>query len=235
MNLLLLFPGDFVAEGRAVITGRRLEHVRSIHRASAGDVLVAGMAGGMIGTAVVRAIDAAGAELEVRLERAPPPPLPLTLVLALPRPKVLNRVIAAATSIGIKRIALMNAWRVEKSYWESPRLSDENLHRQCILGLEQGMDTVLPVIERHRFFRSFCNEVLPGLVEGSRVLVASPGAAEECPRGVDGPVTAVVGPEGGWIDAELESLRRAGCTLVSIGERVLRVETAVAALAGRLF
>jgi len=44
-----------------------------------------------------------------------------------------NRVIAGATSLGVKRIYLINAWRVEKSYWKSPRLSDENLLAQRIL------------------------------------------------------------------------------------------------------
>ena len=39
MNLILLFADDFVAADRVLLTGRRLEHVRQVHRAAAGDEL----------------------------------------------------------------------------------------------------------------------------------------------------------------------------------------------------
>jgi RsmE family RNA methyltransferase len=48
-------------------------------------------------------------------------------------------------------------------------------------------------------------------------------------------VTLALGPEGGWVEAEVESFRRAGFETVSLGSRVLRTESAVAALVGRLF
>ena len=223
MNLLLLFPEDFVSATRARISGRRLDEVNRI----GSDELRVGIAGGRIGTATV----IAPGELEVRLDCDPPPPLPLTLILALPRPKVLNRVIAGATSMGIKKIFLINAWRVEKSYWKSPKLL--HLRDQAILGLEQARDTVLPQIELRRFFRKFVEEELS--VDGTLALVAHPAAAEPCPRDVQQPVTLAIGPEGGFIDKEIASLERAGFRAVSLGPRILRVETAVPALIGRLF
>ena len=235
MNLILLFDDDFVTTTRARLSGRRLEHVTNVHRATVGDALVVGVANGRIGIGTIAHLDHDAIEMDVMLDRNPPPALPLTLVLALPRPKVLNRVIASASSLGIKRIILFNAWRVEKSYWKSPRLSEENLHHQSILGLEQARDTMLPTIETRRFFREFAEDELPSLARGTHALVAHPRANEACPRDVREPVTLVIGPEGGFIDAEIASLERAGCTPVTIGERILRVETAVGFLVGRLF
>ncbi len=234
MNLILLFDEDFVAPDVAQLRGRRLSHVTSVHRAAVGDSLVVGVAGGRIGAGVVTRLDDV-LELQVTLDRDPPPPLPLTLVLALPRPKVLNRAIASATSLGVKRIILVNAWRVEKSYWKSPRLSAENLGLQRILGLEQARDTVLPAIETRRLFRPFVEDELPAIARESLALVAHPIATNPCPRAVARPVTLAIGPEGGFIAQEIESLRRIGFEPVSLGERVLRVETAVAALIARLF
>ena len=234
MNLILLFEDDFVAPDVAQLRGRRLEHVTGVHRAAVGESLVVGVAGGRIGTGLVTRLGEV-LELRVTLERDPPPPLPVTLILALPRPKVLNRVIASATSLGVKRIALVNAWRVEKSYWKSPRMSEESLREQCVLGLEQAKDTVLPSISLHRLFRPFVEDGLPAIAEGTLALVAHPVAARECPRAVNAPVTLAIGPEGGFIAQEVESLQRAGFEAVSLGERVLRVETAVAALLARLF
>jgi RsmE family RNA methyltransferase len=206
-----------------------------VHRAAVGDALVVGKLNGRIGTGEVTRLDDTALEMRVALDREPPPPLPVTLVLALPRPKVLNRVVASATSLGVKRIALVNAWRVEKSYWKSPKLSDENLLLQRVLGLEQAKDTILPSIELHRLFRPFVENELPAVANGTLAIVAHPLGARACPRGVTSPVTLAIGPEGGFIAPEIASLERAGFESVTLGERILRVETAVAALLARLF
>ncbi|MEO8378252.1 MAG: 16S rRNA (uracil(1498)-N(3))-methyltransferase [Acidobacteriota bacterium] len=234
MNLILLFPEDFLDAEHVRLAGRRLVHVQQVHRAKVGQELTVGMASGRVGRGLVLRLDGEALELRVSLDRDPPPPLPLTLILALPRPKVLNRVIAGATSLGIKRIVLMNAWRVEKSYWKSPRLAEQNLLEQRILGLEQARDTILPSIEVHRFFRGLVENELGAMAAGTLALVAHPGGDRECPRGVKQPVTLAIGPEGGFIEEELVSLRRVGFEAVSLGERILRVETAVSLLIGRL-
>jgi RsmE family RNA methyltransferase len=233
VNLILLFPDDFVSEAEVRLTGRRLAHVTDVHRAAPGATLVVGTAGGGIGRGEVTRLDGDALEMRVTIDRDPPAPLDATLVLALPRPKVLNRVIASATSMGVKRIHLLNAWRVEKSYWKSPRLSEDNLLLQRILGLEQARDTILPSIEVRRFFRPFVEDELPSILTGSRALVAHPASPSPFPDRIDGPSTIVIGPEGGFIEDEVAALERAGCERVSMGERVLRVETAVAVALSR--
>jgi RsmE family RNA methyltransferase len=226
MNLLLLFPEDFITETRVKLIGRRRDEIARI----GGDALRVGVINGRCGTGKI----IGPGELDVHLDSDPPPPIPLTLVLALPRPKVLNRVIAGAASMGIKRIFLINAWRVEKSYWKSPRLSADNIRMQCILGLEQARDTVMPQVELRRFFRPFVEEELLAIAKGTLALVAHPGAAAECPCDVKRTVTLAVGPEGGFIVEEIASLERVGFQAVNFGPRILRVETAIPALVGRL-
>jgi 16S rRNA (uracil1498-N3)-methyltransferase len=235
VNLILLFPEDFTGDGRVRIRGHRLEHIRSVHRARVGDELVVGVEGGKIGTGRIASLDGDALEMEISADRDPPPPLPLALVLALPRPKVLNRVIAAVTSMGIKRLFIVNAWRVERSYWSSPRIGEQSLRQQMIAGLEQARDTVLPQITFHRLFRPFVERELPAIIKGTGALVAHPLAAEEAPRRAEAAVTLAIGPEGGFIQREVESLEAIGFRPVRLGERVLRVETAIAAMVGRLF
>lgn len=182
---------------------------------------------------VVR-LDEEALELALVLDQPPPPKLPLTLLIALPRPKVLNRVVADATSLGAERIILLNAWKVEKAYWASPRLQPENLREQMILGLEQAKDTVLPELSLARLFRPFVEESLPSLLAGGTGLLAHPGTGGSVPAPLVAPVTLAIGPEGGWIDAEVQSLLKAGLKSLDLGPRILRTETAVAALVGRL-
>lgn len=235
MNLLLLFPEDFQDARRVRLGGRRLAHVREVHRAETGATLRVGLLGGAMGRGRVLRLDPDRLELEVDLTEPPPPKLPLSLVLALPRPKVLNRVLAAAASLGVARIVLVNAWRVEKAYWKSPRLDPANLRQQLLLGLEQGRDTALPELRLERLFRPFLEDALPAWRGGARALLAHPGAGTECPRDLREPCILAIGPEGGWIEAELASFRAAGFEEVDLGPRILRVETALAALAGRLY
>ena len=235
MNLILLFTEDFVGDGRVRLEGRRLKHVLEVHRAAIGDELAVGLLGDRIGVGKVVRLDSSVLEMEVRLERAPPPALPVTLVLALPRPKALRRVIRAASAMGVKRIVLLNAFRVEKSYWQSPVLGPGSLREQAVLGLEQACDTVLPEVLLKPLFKPFVEDELPAMALNTLPLVAHPDSSFLCPRAVDRAVTLVVGPEGGFIPYELELLASLGFTPVQLGERILTVETAVPALLARLF
>jgi 16S rRNA (uracil1498-N3)-methyltransferase len=235
VNLVLLEPGDFIDDNRVRLQGRTLKHIREIHRADVGDELRVGVVNGKIGRGHIDRMDDDALEMTVRLEADPPAPVPLRLILALPRPKVLNRTIAAAASMGIREIDLINAWRVEKAYWESPRLSEENLHWQSMLGLEQAGDTMLPTIRQHKLFTPFVREELHVGLGGRTALLAQPGATKEPPRGVATPIVLAIGPEGGFIDREVNTFLDVGFTEVSWGPRILRVETALAFLVGRLF
>jgi len=236
MNLILLFPDDFCGGGeeRVRLSGRRAEHVLAVHRAQVGDELTVGRVNGDVGRGRITSLASDTLEMEVRLHGPPPPPLPATLVLALPRPLVLKRVLIAATSMGVKRIVLVNAREVEKSFWQSGALSDASITEQLTLGLEQARDTSMPVVSFEPRFKPFVEDVLPGLVGGARALVAHPAAAASCPGSVPGEVLLAVGPESGWNDYELERLVDAGLRPISLGPRSLRVETAVPALLARL-
>ena len=236
MNLILLFENDFVEPGeRVVLTGRRHRHVTKVHRASAGDTLCVGMADGRMGTGRILELGKSALTMAVTLDTPPPPPLPLKLVLALPRPKVLKRLLVAISSMGVKEIVLVNAYRVEKSYWQSPALTEKRLTEQLILGLEQAKDTRLPTVKLRPRFKPFVEDELPELIGGTLPLVAHPGGGGPCPRDVGTPVTLAVGPEGGFIPYEVEKLAALGFTPVHLGERILRVGTAVPVLLSRLF
>jgi 16S rRNA (uracil1498-N3)-methyltransferase len=234
MNLILLYPDDFIDTAVVRLTGRRLKHVREVLRVSVNDELCVGLLNGKIGIGRVTALDDSVLEMDVRLERAPPLPLPVTLILALPRPKALRRVLRSAAALGVKRIMLLNCFRVEKSFWQSPFLGQEAINEQLALGLEQARDTVLPLVTLCRQFKPFVEDELPGLIQGTVPLVAHPMAASPCPRDIGRPATLIIGPEGGFIPYELEKLKACGCTPVSLGERILNIETAVPALLSRL-
>lgn len=235
MNLLLLEEQDFIAPQRVRLQGRRLQHMLEIQRVQLGDRLRVGYLNGLLGDGLVTALDQQQAELEVELHSPPPAKLPLTLLLAMPRPKMFRRIMQHCATLGVAEIILLNSYRVEKSFWQTPFLQPEVVRHNLLLGLEQARDTVLPRVRIEKRFKPFVEDQLPELLAGSTALVAHPGTTVACPRGINGAVTLAIGPEGGWIPYEVDKLAEAGFTPVHLGERILRVETAVTALIARLF
>jgi RsmE family RNA methyltransferase len=235
VNLLLLDQADFVAADRVLLRDRRLTHLQQVHRAEVGESLKVGLLGGDMGSGRLLRLDAGEAELQVSFDQPPPAKLPLTLLLALPRPKMLRRVLQTVATMGVPRLVLLNSYRVEKSFWQTPFLEPAAIHEQLILGLEQARDTVLPEVIIEKRFKPFVEDRLPQLTAGTLGLVGHPGDYPHCPRAVVEPVTLAIGPEGGWIPYEVEKLAAAGLQPVQLGERILRVETAVSALLARLF
>lgn len=235
MNLLLLEEADFIAADRVVLRDRRLKHMQQVHRSEVGDSLRVGRVNGLLGSARLLRLEAREAELSVSFEHAPPAKLPLTLILALPRPKMLRRVFQTVATMGVPRVILVNSYRVEKSFWQTPFLEAAAIREQLILGLEQARDSVLPEIVIEKRFKPFVEDRLPAVVEGTLGLVGHPGDFPACPRAVEQPVTLAIGPEGGWIPYEVDLLHASGLNPVQLGARILRVETAVTALLARLF
>ncbi|RBL73264.1 16S rRNA (uracil(1498)-N(3))-methyltransferase [Pseudomonas sp. MWU13-2625] len=235
MNLLLLEEADFIAADRVVLRDRRLTHMQEVHRSEVGDSLRVGRINGLMGSAELLRLEAGEAELRVSLDQSPPAKLPLTLVLALPRPKMLRRVFQTVATMGVSKVILVNSYRVEKSFWQTPFLEPEAIRENLILGLEQARDTVLPEIILEKRFKPFVEDRLPAISEGTLGLVGHPGNYPPCPRALSEPVTLAIGPEGGWIPYEIDLLGKSGLQPVQLGERILRVETAVTALLARLF
>ncbi|WP_300458560.1 16S rRNA (uracil(1498)-N(3))-methyltransferase [Desulfobacula sp.] len=234
MNLVLLETKDFIDPDRVVITGRRFEHLMSVNKIKDRDQLVCGLLNDRIGTGRITRISDDSLEMTVRLDTDPPKPLPLILVLALPRPKMLKRIIESVTSLGVKQIYLINSWRVEKSFWQSPWLNADHLRDQMVLGLEQSRDTILPQIYQRRFFTRFVTEELPMMSTDRLCITAHPKTSTLCPSSVDRETILVIGPEGGFIDIEVDTLEKQGFLSCHIGPRILRVETAVTYLISRL-
>ena len=235
MNLILFTDGDRLEPSKIALRGRRLQHLRQIHRANSGDILRVGEIDGLMGEGEILEINDEFATLAISLHQSPPDKLPLSLVLALPRPKMLRRILRTIAELGVPELHLINSYHVEKSYWQSPVLKQDALREYLLQGLEQSRDTQVPRVHHHHAFKPFVEDNLPGMIRGGDALLAHPGEHSPCPRHISGETLLVIGPEGGFIPYEVDKLQSAGCNVVSLGPRILRVENAVTSLLGRLF
>ena len=234
MNLLLL-KSDNLTGNLARVSGRQLQQLVNVQRCAVGDSIRAGEINGAMGNATILELNDSQALLEVDFHSPAPPPLPLTLILAMPRPKMLRRSLQTIAAMGVKQIYLINSFRVEKSFWQTPFLKPEAIEEEFLLGLEQARDTSLPELHIRKRFKPFIEDELPEIIKGRKNLLAHPVTETRCPIDIQQPATLAIGPEGGFIPYEVESLNTAGFETVHIGPRILRVETAVPALISRLF
>ncbi|MGE5183997.1 MAG: 16S rRNA (uracil(1498)-N(3))-methyltransferase [Acidobacteriota bacterium] len=234
MNLLLVEPAELRADGTCALADRRAHHLRDVLRVRAGDEIRAGVLGGGVGRARVISDDGETIVLAIAADQPARPQLAVELVLAVPRPKVLSRVVETCAAFGVARVDLTNAWRVDKSYLESPRLAADALAHAARLGAEQGATTHVPALAVHARLMALLDArfAAPG---GALRLIAHPDAPPiERAVTARGPVVLAIGPEGGWIARELDTFVARGFVPVAIGTPILRVEAAVAAALGQL-
>lgn len=239
MNLIILFHNDYLEKDLVCLKDHRLVHIRQVHRAQVGERVRVGILNGKMGIGVVESLSEEKVLLRITLDSSAPPPSPVTLVMALPRPKMLKRCLRMVAEVGVKELYLINSMRVEKSFWQSPWLSEEKIDECLLLGLEQAKDTLMPKVYIRRGFKPFVEDQLPGLLEGKLGLIAHPNTESLQAAGISTPITQpallCIGPEGGFIPYEVGKLIQAGCQPVDLGERIYRVETALPLLMGRLF
>jgi len=226
---------------KSISDPNQMTHIKEILKSKVGDSLSIGEIGGNIGKATIAKIDENEVSLrDVTLDKKPPAKLDLTVILALPRPKVLRRLIMDMTSLGVNKLIIVNSYRSQKSYWQSPLLN--RIDEFVFEGLQQAIDTVPLEIEFKKRFKPFVEDEFPALLldkKQGNAVIAHPYASQSWKSYLDSshkesmPKVLCIGAEGGWIDYEVDLLCQHGCTAVSLGERILRTETVVNVLLGQ--
>lgn len=241
MNSILLPKGNFSDSFANIDSPTQIIHVDKVLGLQAGDNLKIGQIGGKLGSAVIDKVTPDAIQLrEVQLNITPPSKLDITVILALPRPKVLRRLIMDMTALGVADIVLINSYRSQKSYWQSPMLA--RLDEFVLEGLQQGVDTIPPNITLEKRFKPFVEDKLTSLLAGAnkQAIVAHPYSSlslaeylQQSAIETGLPKVLCIGAEGGWIDYEIELLAEHGCQAVSVGPRILRTEAAVNVILGQ--
>ena len=234
MNIVLLEAEQTQSEFWKIDNPRQIQHLSQHVQLNAGDTLKVGIRNGERYLTEVISVS----EQQIRIRpiqlEAIPTKLPVHLILALPRPKVLRRIIMDAVTLGVERISLIHSYRVDKSYWQSPFL--QQLDDYVTLGLEQAGDTISPEIQMYKRFKPFVEDVLPTFISDQKpAYVAHPYAEQQMPHAIQHSCCLIVGPEGGFIPFEVDLFKKNGCHARRLGNRILRTETAVSHILGRLF
>lgn len=218
--------------------GRRARHIIKVLRARVGDSLKTGLVNGPCFPATIINIDPG--QVTMALGGPEPPPAETAgcrdLILALPRPIMLKRILSQIATLGVERLFIIRSKRVEKSFFSASLLCPEKIDQRLRQGLEQGGHTRLPQVQIFKRFLPFAEDFLPTIIpDYQHHLLAHPHtsaglAAAFAKKGHGNRSLLAIGPEGGWVDFEVDCLARHGFSPFQMGPRILRVDSAVPAL-----
>lgn len=181
-------------------------------------------------------------EVRVRIESvqcAKEDTTPLTLAVALPRGDRAATMVSMITQLGVRAIIPLQC---ERNIIKPTPRHLERLKRIALEACKQSHNPYLPDIQPPARFNELIERI--AMSEWTRCIIAHPVAqdvaiSKETPiakrRDHAGGVLACIGPEGGFTDAEVSFLKNsaaksAGAEIVSLGDTILRVETAAVAL-----
>ena len=234
MNLIILEQGEVGGSGEVTLSGGRAKHLLTVLRVEPGHDVRVGVLDGPRGTANVQSIGEGTVALRCVLDADTPPRQNIDLLLAVPRPKVMRRLWAQIAALGVGRIILTNAEKVERNYFDTHILEPDTYRPLLIEGLQQARDTRLPVVSIHRQFKVLVEDQLDELFGPGLRIVADPSATTpliDVVRGSgEAQIVLAIGPEGGWNAFELGLLAAHGFQSAGMGPRTLRTDTACVAL-----
>jgi len=215
----------------------RVQHVLKVLKKGQGDELAAGTPDGMLGIARIEAWDGQAMRFSFQAERTAPPLRPITLLLGFPRPIQANRILKDLSSLGVGRIVLSGTELGEKSYFQSDFFRNREFRQALIEGAQQAANPRLPLVDTAwslaraldlLFGGSPCHAGLGWALDPYRATGAFgsadlPGATES------EPLVLAIGSERGWTPAELDLLAERSFGFASLGNRILKTETAAVA------
>ena len=233
MNRILFEADEIKPDGTVILRDFRADHIRKVLHGQCGQTLKTGTVNGPIGTSRILACSDDAVTLATsHTEQAIEPWI--DLILALPRPKVMKRLWAQLAALGVGRIILLNAAKVEKCYFSSQWLDPAVYRPLLIEGLMQCGSSRIPEVTVCPLFKPFIEDDLDRLFPDQPFrLIADPAPA---PTSVTFPAAPTerpllaIGPEGGWSGYERDRLYGKGFRPFSLGGRILRTDTACIAL-----
>jgi len=227
VNLILFEPEELSRPlARA---DRRATHLLEVLRRQPGETFDAGIINGPRGKGTVVAVGPNSLELTFAPELAPAPPTPITLIVGLPRPQTARDILREASTLGVADLHFVRTEKGDPNYAQSTLWTSGEWRQHVIAGAEQAFATQIPEVTHHH--TSLCSLLETLGDDGQRLALDNYESAAAFSSAIftEAPVLLAFGSERGWSTGERDQLRAAGFTLLNLGSRVLRTETAVIA------
>lgn len=218
---------DLIAGGEAVARGSVARHLARVARLRPGERVEVS---DQVRAYVAVAETCSRHEVRFRIDEALPlPDVPprLEAALAIIRFNRFEWAVEKLTEIGVHRIIPTVADRSDSHLVAAAPKRLDRWRRIAFEAAQQSRRLTAPDVEAP----SALGEVIGGSVAGLTTLMADPGGRPLLQVHSGEATRFLVGPEGGWTEAEQRLASKSGCASASLGENVLRAETAAVAMA----
>jgi 16S rRNA (uracil1498-N3)-methyltransferase len=219
---------DQVSGNRAFLTGAHAAHLAHVLRAGIGQEFDISI-GNRVRRGRITSIDSERVELELGEEVPSPSPSRITLALAIFKFDRMEWAIEKCAELGASLIVPVIAHRTDPRLASAALKRVERWRRIVRQAAEQSRQVQPPEIRAPIRLEQAVS--LPG---SRRILLAEGEKGttliEALPSDSSGTeVVLALGPEGGWTEREVETFRAAGWLPASLGNTILRAETAAIA------
>jgi len=219
---------DEVSGNRAALIGEHADHLARVLRARVGQDFDIST-GEAVRRGRIDSISGGRVEFELGEEISTADVVQITLLLAIFKFDRMEWAIEKCTELGVARIVPVIARRTDSHLAEASTKRSERWLRIARQAAEQSRrvvppEMVAPLKLADALDVSDALRIVLAESEDRTLLldIVKPDAAS-------GGITLAVGPEGGWTDDELQSFRQAGWISASLGNTILRAETAAIA------
>ncbi|HET6528826.1 MAG TPA: RsmE family RNA methyltransferase [Balneolaceae bacterium] len=229
MNIFYTPPSQ-IQVGFAEITGQEATHASRVMRAREGDPLtvVDGKGGWYEG--VIRRIIGKSIRLEIQNEQKIPVPQP-ELVLGMGIIKKRDRLefaVEKAVELGASRICL---FRGDHTIKQNVRM--DRLESIALSAMKQSLRAWLPEISLFHSFEELLEKHKNAAYLAAHEKVNPADANFDLKAISKDKLLLLIGPEGGFSDDEIQTVKEKGGKLVSLGQHRLRSETAMVVFLSR--
>jgi len=208
----------------------RARHLREVLRRGVGEEFDLGVIDGPRGKGRITGLPADGTvQFSTTLGTEPPPLPPLQLVIGLPRPQTARKILQEGTALGVGALHFVVTGRMDPNYAQSTLWSSGEWCEHLVEGAQQAFCTRLPAVTSGRPLAAVLSELPPDALRLALDNYEAATGLADVTLPVSPSAVLALGPERGWGDSDRAVLRAAGFTLVHLGGRVLRVETATVA------
>lgn len=230
MNIIILSEKDQISEKQYRISDERFVHITNILKSEAGDIIEIGIINFKSGKAKIISVDKSELIIEIiELYENKKSKINIDLICALPRPQTLKKVLLISATFGVKNLFFIKSEKVEKSYFHSPLLFEENYNKYLIEGLSQGKRIDLPNVTFHKYFKKFFENDFKQENYNSKLLAHPNSEMNLLQYNLHDKenIIIAIGPEGGWNDFEIDYMINFGFKKFILSKNILRVESAV--------
>jgi len=242
MNFLAIYPSEFNGSSKAFLIGKRAEYAIEKHELIQGITISALIINGNHYKATVEKI-VGNREVHLKLDdlKVSLLPIPINLIVAVPRPQTLRKVLQYSASFGVKTLNLIRTENVVKSYLTSKRLEQDAIEEDLLLGIEQSGSCYFPKVNFYATFRNFLdsfsnlisyNQPYLGFIADTheKDYVDLKTYTFQTPQDI----FIAIGPESGFNQYEVSCFSKLNFKVISLGQRIQRVETACVSLLSQI-